>query len=156
MTGNSMIDNVFLVISLLACLFAGYVFYDSVIAYERPLPSEEIEKQALLEDTQQANFVDSYRLDKLIINLPGRSRRLRFLEITIHFVPFKDKDVGTLEDKKHILQNSIIEIAGQMTPDKLNSVTGKLLLEERIKTGCNKELGRDVIKEMFFSRFVVQ
>ena len=67
------------------------------------------------------------------MNLPARTARLRFLELEISLFPFKEKQKAKLEALTPILKDTIIDVSSKMSPDELNSISGKILLEERIK-----------------------
>tara|TARA_B100000676_G_C17786951_1_gene684947 strand:- start:110 stop:580 length:471 start_codon:yes stop_codon:yes gene_type:complete len=156
MTGKKMIDLIILGVSLLATLAAlGVIVYKTII-FKRPLPNSEAEKAKLLASGQTFKPINSYKMKRVIVNLPSRSKKLRFLEITTEIVPFKDDQVAEIEKNKHIVRDTFLDIAGEMSPEELNSLTGKLLLESRIKNRLNKEMGSKIIQELYFTKFVVQ
>ena len=43
-----------------------------------------------------------------------------------------------------------------MPPEQLNTISGKLLLEDRIVKKINNIYKQNIIKELYFSRFLVQ
>jgi flagellar FliL protein len=43
-----------------------------------------------------------------------------------------------------------------MKASELNSITGKILLESRIKKRLNSILGAPIIKRIYFSKFIIQ
>ena len=124
--------------------------------YQKPLPSDEIEKQNLIEDSKVSVAPDIYKVEKLIINLNSASRRLRFLELEAHLVPFKSNSLDIFEAKKFYVKDAIIDIASNMAPEELNTVAGKVILEERIRKRLNDFFGKSLVKEIYFSIFVVQ
>ena len=133
MTGKKLIDLIILGLSLLATLAAlGVVLYTTKI-FKRPLPNSELEKAKLLSSGRSFKPIKSYKMKRIIINLPSRTQKLRFLEVITEIVPFKDEQVAEIEKIKHIVRDSFLDIAGEMKPDELNSLTGKILLENRIK-----------------------
>ena len=156
MTGNKSIDTIILFLATLITAGTLGIFVYSEMLYKRPLPSDEIEKEKLMEDSKVAVTPDMYKLDKMIINLNSSSRRLRFLDVEIHLVPFKNEAIERFDGKKFYINDAIIDIASNMSPDELNSVAGKVLLEERIRKRLNDFFGKPLVKEIFFSRFVVQ
>lgn len=132
------------------------IIYKNVI-YQRPLPNEEQEFAKLLESTQQGPSVGPLvKLDPLVINLPTRTSRLRFLNVQLHIQPFKKDQVAIIEKFIPIITDSTIAIASSMTHIELNSVSGKILLENRIKEDINLHLQAKVIKRIYFSTFVIQ
>lgn len=156
MTGNKVFDQ-FLMIFLLACTAAtlGVFAYTNVI-FKRVLPSDELEKIKFDKEAVAANYPETYKVEKLIINLPSRTKRLHFLEVELFLTTFKNGQAETLEQKKPILHDIIISVVGQMQSEELNSISGKILLETRLKKKINALHSAPHVKSILFSRFVVQ
>lgn len=156
MTGNKTIDTALVGLLTLASMATLGVFIYTEMVFKKPLPDEGKELEALKTDTEQAVAPEIYKLDKLIINLNSRGSRLRFLDVEIHLVPYKSNALETFDAQKAFIIDAVIDIASNMEPDELNTVAGKVLLEERIRRRLNDFFGKSLIKEIFFSRFVVQ
>ncbi len=156
MTGNKTIDTVIIILVLLLTGGALGTFVYTEIIYKKPLPTNEQGLEELKNDTKNIMIPESFKLDKLIINLPSKSRRLRFLDVIIHLVVFKQESISILENNKPIINDIIIDVASNMEPDELNSISGKLIFESRIKKRINEYMGSPMIKELFYTKFVVQ
>ena len=70
-------------------------------------------------------------------------------------------DTEKLETNKYILRDEIITLAGSMYPNELNTVSGKLVFEEKIKQRFNDALAsatnkKKTIRKIYFTKFVVQ
>lgn len=156
MTGNKTIDTALIGLFTLATLGALGVFIYTEMVYVKPKPSDKVEFEALKEDSKKAVAPEVYKMDKLIINLNGQGSRLRFLDVEVHLVPFKSESIEMIKNQDPYVKDAIIDIASNMAPDELNTVAGKVLLEERIRRRLNDFFGKSIIKEIFFSRFVVQ
>lgn len=156
MTGNKSIDTIILLIATLITGATLGIFVYSEMLYERALPSDKVEKKKLIEDSRVAVAPDIYKVEKLIINLSSPTRRLRFLDVEVNLVPFKGQYIEIFDAKKFYIKDVIIDISSNMAPDELNSVAGKVILEERIRKRLNDFFGKSLVKEIFFSRFVVQ
>ncbi len=156
MTGNKTLDTILVGILTLATAGALGVFVYTEVVFKKPLPSDDIELSNLKKDIEKEVAPEVYKLDKMIINLNSQGSRLRFLDVEIHFVPYKSEYVENLEAQKAFIQDAIIDISSNMAPEDLNTVAGKVLLEERIRRRLNDFFGKSLIKEIFFSRFVVQ
>jgi len=124
--------------------------------YEKPQIDESKARREFLEESKKLKVSDTLKIENLIINLPARSRKLRFLDLSTHIVPFDEKDLKILEEQEYIIRDSIIEIAGKMRPVQLNSISGKLILEDRIVKRINDIYKYDIIKELVFSKVLVQ
>ncbi len=156
MTGNKSIDTIILLIATLITGATLGIFVYSEMLFERPLPSDAVEKEKLIEDSKVAVAPDIYKVDKLIINLNSATRRLRFLDVEVNLVPFKSNSIEIFDSKKFYIKDAIIDIASNMAPEELNTVAGKVILEERVRKRLNDFFGKSLVKEIFFSRFVVQ
>ena len=156
MTGNKTVDTIIIGLLTLASLGTLGVFVYTVMLYERPLPNNERLQEELISDSKASTQIDSYKMDKMIINLKSRQSRLRFLDVELHLRPFKSEYTENFDKNKAFIHDSIIDIAGHMDPAELNSLHGKVLLEHRIKTRLNSYFGKSMVKDIFFSKFVVQ
>jgi flagellar FliL protein len=155
-TGNKNIDTIIIALSLAVTIGVASFMAYSQLVYRRPLPDPIAEKARLLEEARKMSFPEAYKLDKLIINLPSKHSRLRFLDVEIHLVPFKGDDVQQFADKKVLINDTIINIASAMEGDELGTVSGKILLEERLKKGINQIFKRPLVKEILFTKFIIQ
>ncbi|MCO4793116.1 MAG: flagellar basal body-associated FliL family protein [Bacteriovoracaceae bacterium] len=156
LTGKKQIDLALVGLSLLATLGAlGVIIYTQMI-YKKPLPSDILERVKMIEESRKAVFPEGYKLDKLIINLKSRRSKLRYLDVVIHFVPFHPKFNDDLETNKALINDAVIDIAGSMEPSELNSSMGKILFETRVRKRVNKIIRKKAVKELYFSRFVIQ
>lgn len=156
MTGNKSFDTILTALLLVATLGALGTFIYTEKIFVKPLPDNAVEEQNLKDEVKESSFVESFELGKQIINLKGRTKRLRFLEVECHFRPFKDTYIELLEKNKPFINDSVIDVVGSFTPNELNSVSGKILLEERLKNRLNEFFNKPIVKEIYFSRFVVQ
>jgi flagellar basal body-associated protein FliL len=43
-----------------------------------------------------------------------------------------------------------------MSPSDVDSMTGKITFESRVKKAVNEKLGQPIVKQIYFSSFVVQ
>lgn len=151
----STINKILVFISIALAGFAALITFYTEIIWQRPLPIEEQEHQDFLKMGLKAKIPKAFIIKKLIINLNAPTTRLRYLEATIHLIPFKDRLMPFIEAHEASVKDQIIDIAGKMSPGELNSVAGKILLEERVKKQINTKLGGDIIKEILFSSFVI-
>ncbi|MBT6326429.1 MAG: flagellar basal body-associated FliL family protein [Bdellovibrionales bacterium] len=150
------INNILILLATItAFVMAGTFLYTDYL-YKKPLPDNNSEMNALLADSGRNIIPASFDLNKTTINLRSSSGRLRFLDVNLHLVPFNNEYYGHLERKSDIIYDLLIQIAGQYSPSDLNSLTGKMIFEEKFKTTLNKKLGNNIIKEIYFSKFVIQ
>ncbi len=156
LTGNKLIDNVLVGLSVLAsAICLGTIIYSDKI-FKKELPQDTIEKLKMLEEVKGAAYPEPFKLEKMTVNLLSRKNKLRYLDTIVHIVPFNSKDNDFFEDKKFEIIDIIIDVSGRMGPSEINTVLGKILYEDRIKKGINSVFGKNLVKDIFFSKFTVQ
>lgn len=156
MTGNKLFDYIIIGISFLASAgFLGITVYSNFI-YQKPLPNNSAEFENMKNDSRKVVFAESFKLPNITVNLPSNTAKLRFLDLIMHLVPFEGKHVEVLEKYKPQISDIVIDVSSKMEPSDLNTPTGKILLENRIRENVNGLIGEDVVKEILFSKFVIQ
>lgn len=156
MTGNHIADKGLMGLNLTLVIAAVGVFLYTVMIGERPPIDQEIEARALEANAKKEIQPHFLKLDKMAINIRSQTRRLRFLEIEIHLQTFRKEQLETLEKIRPEMHDSIIDIVGRMKPTELNTLAGKILLEERIKKALNAPFKKKTVKKVLFTKFVVQ
>jgi flagellar protein FliL len=152
-----MFQKILILLNLVVVLAgAGLVFYSHKVIKPEPTDqaaeTKKLEKEAIAQ-TQ----VQPVPIKKFVVNLHSRSSRLRYLDLEMNVLTFNDEQKELVKANEHIFKDVVIEIASQLEPDDLDSVTGKILLENKIKKKVNEKLGETpVIKQIYFSGFVVQ
>jgi flagellar FliL protein len=156
MTGKPGLDKIIIMLNLVLVLgFAGLTAY-SHIGIKKPVTDEMSEAQSLVETAMRESQLSPVILPRQIVNLYSRQTRLRFLEIELGVQTFKAKQQEIIRLKQSFINDAIIEIAGNMAPEELDSVTGKLLFESRLRKRINDEINNPIIKKIYFSKFIVQ
>lgn len=154
-TGKPLIDKVIILLTLASTLsLLGLFFYTEMI-FKKPLPQDKTEFEELKKEGMKANISKGVTLDRVVVNLKSQ-KRLRFLSMNLHLVPFKESHLEKIESKKQRITDIIIDIASDMTAEELNTISGKIVLESRIKKRFNELFPDPILKEIYFSNFVVQ
>jgi flagellar protein FliL len=155
-TGNRFIDTILVAITTLMALGLLGLFVYTEVIYTKPPIDQLQELERLKAEAAEQVILPIYNLEKIVINLPSQTTRLRFLNIEPSFVSFKQESHTLYDKNKVFIQNTIIQTASNMDPDELNSVMGKIKLEHRLKEQINAGLGGAHIKEILFPSFVIQ
>jgi len=132
------------------------VFVFTEIIYKRPSSNSVDEKKDLISESRDQSDPTLFELDKMIINLNASGSRLRFLDVKMSIMPFSESTNDIFEESKAYISDSVIDITSNMKPAELNSIAGKILLEERIRKRLNLHFRDDLVRKVFFTRFVVQ
>lgn len=156
MTGNLTLDRIILGVCLAVSLAVSAFFVYTEMFYKKKLPNNSAEALLLTSDSKAVVVPKGHAVKKIIVNLPNEGSRLRFINLGILFIPFEDSQIPFLEKNNDVLLDIILSTTSAMTAQELNSITGKILLEERLKKNIHQKLGESLIKEIFFTNYVVQ
>ncbi len=153
---NPIIDKIVIIINALGLFFAlGVNVYTTFIA-KRELPTDLVEFMKLKEAMNSTTLVAPYKLEKILTNLYSERNKLKFIDMELHLVPFKQADEELFKKKTPEIYDSIIDVAMRMKKEEINTLSGKIIFEERVKKKINRFYGRAVVKNILFSKFVVQ
>ena len=160
MTGKKLIDMILLGVMMLATLAVVGLFYYTEKMYKKPPIDESAEKKELQTSLDHKSIPTFFKVDKMTISLVPKNEaansRMKWLEVEIHMTLFSSEDSAMLKAYLPIVQDRIIDISSKMGSDELNSLSGKIILEDRLKKEINKALKKPVIKNIFFASFIVQ
>ncbi len=152
-----MVQKILIILNLVIVLAgAGLVYYSHNIV-KPEATNQAAEAEALKNDAVATAQIKPVPIKKFVVNLHSRSSRLRYLDLEMNILTFEEEQKQIIKANEHIFKDVVIEIAAHLEPDDLDSVTGKILLENKIKKQVNTKLGDPpVVKQIFFSGFVVQ
>lgn len=148
--------KVLIIINMVVVLAgAGLVFYSHNIL--KPAPTDQAaEALALKEGAMAQSQLQPVPIKKFVVNLHSKSTRLRYLDLEMNILTFQEDQKAIVKANEHIFKDTVVEITSHLEPSELDTITGKMLLESRIKKQVNAKLGQPVVKQIFFSGFVVQ
>lgn len=156
MTGNPSIDKILLALNgIVMALAAGLVYYSHNILSPPP-----IDQAAQFTTMVRESMIDLKRqpivFKEQVVNLYSRQRRLRFLNLIMNVEVYEQSQEATIDIYKPVIIDRLVDISGNMKPEELNSITGRILLESRLKNQVNEFIGKAIIKKIYFSKFIVQ
>ena len=155
MTGNPTLDKVLLGINGVVVLLAtGLIIYSHSLT--KPATDTGTQFGQMIEGSIYDNSIAPVSMKEAVVNLYSREKRLRFLNLKMDIGIYSEEDRGLVEKLKPVILDTLIDIAGHLPPKELNSVTGKILFESRVKTKINNYAGKKVIKKIYFSKFIIQ
>lgn len=152
-----MVQKILILANLvIALLGAGVVFYSHNMI--KPEPTDQAAEEAALKASAlEESQLQPVPIKKFVVNLHSKGTRLRYLDIEMNVLTFHADQKEIIKAHEYLFKDVVIEIASHLTPEDLDSVTGKILLENKIKKQINAKLGEmPVIKQIYFSGFVVQ
>lgn len=148
---------VFAVLNLAVMGAGGYMVYASTMGWESPKITEEDadrELASVSDETDLAPLV--YTMDKFTVNLGGEPKRTIRLEINLQMLGKEGFEEVMEPENRAKARDRIVRLLNEKPFSDLDSIQGKLFLKDKIAGEVNGILRRGVVKDVFFSDFVVQ
>lgn len=145
----------YVVLNLAAMGVGSFLVYSSTLGYVSPsASSEELDREmASFRATLQEKPM-TYTMETFNTNLTGLPRRLIRMELNLEMLDAEGfEEIINLGAKG---RDAIVRIINSKSYDDLETVQGKLHLKNEIIAQLNGQLDRGVVKNVFFSDFVVQ
>jgi flagellar FliL protein len=149
---------VFILLNL-AGLGAGVFLTYSATLGHKPKAIREAEvrealDQARIKDVAPKGSALLYTMPAFTVNLFGTPRRLIQVEMTFDML---DQDgFEEIVRNSAAARDAIVQILNEKTFQDIESVQGKLFLKDQIAVTLNKQFSAAVIKDIYFSEFLVQ
>lgn len=132
-----------------------YWVFISTIGYEAPVIVEKTlrEPASLKEKFGQAPMV--YTMDKFVVNLSGMPKRSIRLQVNLDMIgPDAFQEIMDLDNRAKA-RDKIVRILNEKTFDDLETIQGKLFLKDKIVEEVNHVLDRGLVKDVYFTDFVM-
>lgn len=148
----------FAVLNLAVMGGGAYLVYASTIGWHPPKVTEtdlrtEEEKQAEA-GRDLAPYI--YTMDKFTVNLDGEPKRSIRIEVNLEMLSQNGFEEVINTRNRARARDRIVRILNGQTFYELESIQGKLFLKNKIASEINSMLNDGVVKDVFFSDFVVQ
>lgn len=149
-------QKILVIVNLVVVLAGvGLVYYSHQVI--KPEPTNQAAEEASLKSSaMEQSQIQAVPMKKFVVNLYSRGTRLRYLDVEMNILPFHNDQKELIKASEYIFKDVLIEIASQLAPEELDTLSGKILLENKIKKQVNAKLGQPVVKQIYFSGFVVQ
>ena len=96
-----------------------------------------------------------YTMEKFIVNLAGIPKRTIRLQVNLDMIgPESFQEIMDLENRAKA-RDRIVRVLNEKTFDDLESIQGKLFLKDRIVEEVNKMLDKGLVKDVYFTDFVM-
>ena len=140
----------------MGCLLLGsYWVFMGTLGHE---PQSITEAKSRLPASIQEKFATApliYTMDKFIVNLSGLPKRTIRLQVNLDMIgPESFQEIMNLE-KRAKARDRIVRVLNDKTFDDLESIQGKLFLKDKIVEEVNKLLDKGLVKDVYFTDFVM-
>lgn len=151
----------FAVVNLTITGGGAFLVYSATLAHEAPKITEEgLRRELASVNKEKDEFAETpyiYTMDKFVVNLGGgEPRRTIRLEVNLEMLNQEGfEEIMSVESRAHA-RDSIMKLLGDKDFSELEPLQGKLFLKNQISGEINKIIKKGIVKDVFFSDFVVQ
>ena len=149
----------FAVVNLSLIGWGTYLVYASTLGWHAPQITEEhLSEEKEAEEKSGAKGLGPliYTMDKFTVNLDGEPKRTIRLEVNLEMLGKDGFEEIISTDNRAKARDKIVRMLNDKTFGDLESIQGKLFLKDRIAMEINSILDKGVVKDVYFSEFVVQ
>jgi len=153
---GAILQIVFAVLNLSVIGVGAYLVYASTIGWHNPKISEEAAHEELASTSEADPGPLVYTMDKFTVNLGGEPKRTIRLEINLQMLGKNGFEEVMEPDNRAKARDKIVRLLNDNAFSDLETIQGKLFLKDKIAMEVNSILHRGIVKDVFFSDFVVQ
>lgn len=147
----------FAVLNLSVVGGGAFMVYASTIGWESPKITEEQVRREVASVAQEDDMAPLiFTMDKFTVNLDGEPKRTIRLEVSLQMLGQEGFEEIMEPENRAKTRDRIIRLLNEEGFTELDSIQGKLFLKDKIATEVNSILARGVVKDVYFSDFVVQ
>lgn len=154
---GAILQVAFAVLNLAVLGGGAYMVYASTMGWENPKVTEEMAARELASTSNEADTTPLvYTMDKFTVNLGGEPKRTIRLEVNLQMLGKEGFEEVMEPENRAKARDRIVRLLNEKPFAELDSIQGKLFLKDKIAGEVNGILHRGVVKDVFFSDFVVQ
>ena len=149
----------FAVVNLSVAGLGLYWVYAATIGWHSPSITESqlaAEDEAQTESDEASSGPLVYTMDKFTVNLAGEPKRTIRVEVNLEMLGKDGFEEVINNDNKAKARDRIVRLLNDQTFSEVESIQGKLFLKDKIAMELNGILDKGVVKDVYFSEFVVQ
>lgn len=155
-----LLQIVFAVVNIGVLGWGGFLVYSATLGWHAPQITEAQlahEKEHLNQDAPgEISGPLIYTMDKFTVNLDGEPKRTIRVEVNLEMLGKEGFEEIINTDNRAKARDRIVRILNDKNFSDLESIQGKLFLKDRIAMEINSILDEGVVKDVYFSEFVVQ
>lgn len=154
---QKILTALFVFVNLGVTGFGTYLVYASTIGWTAPTLTEDsikVDPSFMFNEENAVPYV--YTLDKFTVNLIGEPKRTVRLEVNLHMLGRDAFEEVMLSENRARVRDRIVSALNEKNFTELESIQGKLFLKDKIAMEVNTILNKGVVKDVYFTDFVVQ
>ena len=152
----------FAVLNLSLTGLGAYWVYSATLGWHAPMITESklAQEKELSLKKQESEGADAgplvYTMDKFTVNLDGEPKKTIRLEVNLEMLGKDGFEEVINSDKRAKARDKIVRLLNSKSFNELETIQGKLFLKDKIALEVNSILDKGVVKDVYFSEFVVQ
>lgn len=144
-----------IVVILLLLILAGGGFFAWTLLNKNDANTSAGDNQSVSTATKGPGII--VPVSAFIVNLMDRSGLgKRYLKVTMQFEVSNQEQVLLVGQHKTRMRDAILMLLSSITFEDINTLDGKLELKQALIQRLNQILGEPVIRQLYFTEFVVQ
>lgn len=154
-TFGVLIPKILILLNFVGMGFGGYLAYLGTFGMTRDTINEATAKELIY---NQQVFEDKpviYSLESFTVNL-GDTDQERIVQVKVTLEMLDENGFEEVVSMGAHARDTIVQILNGKQFLELQSIQGKLFLKDEITVALNQQLKRGFIKDIYFSRFVLQ
>lgn len=149
----------FTVVNLAVLGGGASLVFMSTLGWNAPKITEETirrEIASLKPQTEEASTPFIYTMEKFVVNLGGEPKRTIRLEVNLEMLSKDGFEEIMNSDSRAQARDRIVRMLNDQNFSNLEPIQGKLFLKDHIAKEVNQILKKGIVKDVYFSDFVVQ
>lgn len=152
---QTIFNSLLILLNLVGLGMGSFWVYSATLGYESPYIIEEtLRKPASLPENVEKG-ANIYTMDKFIVNLSGQPKRTIKLQINLDMMSAQSFSEIMKPDNTAKARDNIIRLLNDKTYSDLETIQGKLFLKDSIVHEVNKVMNTGLVKDVYFTDFVV-
>lgn len=136
----------------------GYLVYASTLGWKSPTITEEdlvtAEEKEAASKLKLDPFI--YTMDKFTVNLDDKPQRTIRIEVNLEMLGKDGFEEVINTENRAKARDKIVRVLNSKNFSELETIQGKLFLKDKIAMEMNSLLKQGVVKDVYFSEFVVE
>lgn len=152
---KSMLPRLLLLTNVVAMGVGGYLSYLGTIGLTHEVIREQKAKELIYNEEIFKDKPVTYSLEPFTVNLADTSDD-RIVQVKVTLEMLDENGFEEVVSMGAHARDTIVSILNGKHFPELQTIQGKLFLKDEITVALNKQLKRSFIKDVYFSRFVLQ
>ncbi|MFN3696988.1 MAG: flagellar basal body-associated protein FliL [Pseudobdellovibrio sp.] len=148
-------NSLLVVLNLSGLGLGAFWVYSATIGYESPyIVEQELRKPASMPASIETGS-NIYTLEKFVVNLNGQPKKTIKVQVNLDMLSAQSFAEVMSPDKTAQARDRIIRILNDKNFSDIETIQGKLFLKDQIVEQVNKVLTVGLVKDVYFTDFVV-